>query len=156
MTKEQKESLISLVLLVISVALFCSVFLINNKGTVMQSARLLPFMTTGLMILLSGAGLIRNLRRGGFPSFSVWTGAVKAWFQDAKIRNELIGIVIVAIYIFLGIPFLGFYISSAILIAFIALFYVRRIKPVFSILIALALTAVLYLVFSVGLGMSLK
>ena len=81
---------------------------------------------------------------------------MKAWFQDSKIKNELIGILIVAIYIFLGIPFLGFYISSAILIAFIALFYVRRIKPVVSILIALALTAALYLVFSVGLGMSLK
>ena len=72
MTKEQKESLISLVLLVISVALFCSVFLINGKGSVMQSARLLPFMTTGLMILLSGASLIRNLRRAGLPSFSGW------------------------------------------------------------------------------------
>lgn len=57
---------------------------------------------------------------------------------------------IVAVYVFVGIPFIGFYLSSFLLICGITLFYVRSIKPVYAVLVSLALTGLLYLIFSVA------
>lgn len=56
----------------------------------------------------------------------------------------------------LGIPYLGFYVSSALLVLGITLGYVRRIKPYWAVLIAVAVTAILYLIFAVAFGMRLR
>ena len=154
-TKQEKESLISAAFLLISLFFFGSCFLINNKGSIMQSARLMPMITTGIMLLLSLVSLIKNIRAGGFPSPAKIAGSIKASVLDTKAQGTFLAIFIVAVYIFLGIHFLGFYISSVILIGFITLYYVRRIEPVSGIVIAIAATAVLYVVFRIGLNVKL-
>lgn len=155
MSKQEKESVISAVLLLIALFFFVPCFWINDKGSIMQSARLMPFIVTGLMILLSLISLIKNVRAGGFPSPGKIVGSIRAAALDSGAQRSLLAILIVAIYIFLGIPFLGFYISSFLLVGFITVYFVRRIKPYWGILIALLLTGALYLVFRVGLGMTL-
>lgn len=155
MTKQEKESVISAVLLLMALFFFASCFLINNKGSIMQSARLMPLITTGIMILLSLTSLLKNIRAGGFPTPQKILGSIRAAVLDSGAQRSLLAILIVAIYIFLGIPFLGFYISSFILVGFITVYFVRRLKPYWGILIALLLTGALYLVFRVGLGMTL-
>jgi len=155
MNKQEKESVISAVLLLISLFFFVSCFSINNKGTIMQSARLLPVITCCMMILISSASLIKNVRTAGFPAPAKIWGSIKASVQDPKAQQTLFTILVVSIYIFLGIPFLGFYISSFILMAFIVVYCVRRIKPLYGILIALGLTLALYLLFRVGLNVRL-
>lgn len=155
MTKQEKESMVSAAFLLISLFFFGSCFLINNKGSIMQSARLMPLITTGVMLLLSVISLVKNVRAGGFPSPAKIAGSLKASILDPNVQGTFLAIFIVAVYIFLGLPFLGFYLSSLILIGFITLYFVRRIKPIWGIVIAVALTAAIYLVFRVALGMNL-
>ena len=155
MTKQEKESMISVAFLLISLFFFWSCFLINNKGSIMQSARLVPLIVTGVMLLLSVISLIKNICIGGFPSPAKVAGAVKASVANKQTQGTLLAILIVAIYIFLGIPYLGFYISSFLLIGFITLYFVRRIKPIWGIVIAVALTAAIYVIFRVALNMNL-
>jgi hypothetical protein len=143
------------VFLLLSIFFFCSCFLINNKGIVMQSARLMPMMITSVMLLLSLVSLIKNIRAGGFPGPAKIWHSIKAGLQSESLQSTLLAILIVAIYIFFGLAYLGFYLSSMLLIGFISLFYVRRIKPYQGILIAVLLTALLYVVFRMGLGMNL-
>lgn len=155
MSKQERESLISGVFLLVSVFFFCSCFWINNKGILMQSARLMPLIVTSIMMLLSLIGLVKNVRAGGFPGPAKIVGSIRAAVTDPGFQRTVLAILIVALYIFLALPFLGFYLSSALLIGFIAVYFVRRIKPYWGIAIALALTGALYLVFRVGLGMNL-
>ena len=45
---------------------------------------------------------------------------------------------------------------AALLVLGVTLGYVRRIKPYWAVLIAVAVTAVLYLIFAVAFGMRLR
>lgn len=157
LTKEDKEVLIYSVLMLVTLVLFALTFQINQRGSsIMESPRLLPYIVTGCMFLLSISGIIQSLRNNGRPTFAKIKGSFLAAAADGAARQTMLAIVIVAVYILLGIPYLGFYASSALLVLGITLGYVRRIKPYWAVVIAVAVTAGLYLIFAVAFGMRLR
>ena len=155
LTKEDKEVLIYSVLMLVTLILFALIFQINQRGSsIMES--LLPYIVTGCMFLLSMTGIIQSLRNNGRPTLGKIKGSLLAAAADKTVRQTTLAIAIVAVYIVLGIPYLGFYVSSALLVLGITLGYVRRIKPYWAVLIAVAVTAILYLIFAVAFGMRLR
>ena len=79
--------------------------------------------------------------------------------KDIFVNEEWIhifqAIAIVAVYVLAGIPLLGFYPSSFIVMLFCTLCYVKGIGKVKAVIISAVLTVILYLVFSIALGVSL-
>ncbi len=150
-----KELITGIVCLAVSCLILASCFLINGKGTWMQSARLMPVIVSGVMILISTCMIIRAAKKGGAKELGSYCASFGNGIKSEEFKRNISAILIVAVYIFLGIPFLGFYISSFILISAIMLIFVRRVKPVFGVLTAVLLTVVLYLVFKIGLRMNL-
>lgn len=100
------------------------------------------------MILLASVFLIRSLAQARPSPAKLW-GSLKAVLASREWRNIFLSIGIVALYVFVGVPYLGFYLSSIVVMLFISLYYVRRIHPAISILSSAALTGLLYLIFSV-------
>lgn len=157
LTKEDKEVLIYSVLMLVTLALFALTFQIKPRGsTAMESPRLLPFIVEGCMFFLSVAGIVQSVLNNGRPTPAKIKASFLATVADAQTRRTALAIGIVAVYILLGIPYLGFYVSSGLLVLGVTLGYVRRIKPWWAVLIALAVTGVLYLIFAVAFGMRLR
>ncbi len=157
LTKEDKDVLIYSVLMIITIVLFVLTLQIKERGaSLMESPRLLPYITEGFMFLLSAGGIIQSLRKNGRPTPAKIKGSFQATVADKEVRQTVLAIAIVAVYILLGIPYLGFYLSSGLLVFGITVGYVRHIKPYWAIPIALAVTGVLYLIFAVAFGMRLR
>lgn len=157
LTKEDKDVLVYSVLMIVTIVLFALTLQIKQRGSsIMESPRLLPYITEGCMFLLSAAGIIQSLYKKGRPTPAKIKGSLQAAIADKAVRQTALAIAIVAVYILLGIPYLGFYLSSGLLVLGVTLGYVRRIKLPWAILIALAVTGMLYLIFSVAFGLRLR
>ncbi len=157
LTKEDKDVLIYSVLMAVTIVLFALTFQIKQRGaSIMESPRLLPFITEGCMFLLSFAGITQSLMKKGRPTPAKIKGSFLAAMSDKAVRQTMLAIAIVAVYILLGIRYLGFYLSSFLLVLGITLGYVRRIKPYWAVIIALAVTGALYVIFAVAFGMRLR
>lgn len=156
LTQQQRETVISFITVLVTVFLFVSTFFINMDVKFLSSARLMPLLVTSLMLLLSLIYFVRSVSKSGFVSPKTAFGALKESVKDPTVNSTLKATGIVALYIFVGIRYIGFYISSFLLIAFIALYFVRRIKPLYSILISLALSGLLYLIFRVAFKIYLR
>ncbi len=152
--KEERETVVSIGMLIVSIFLFASCFFIRDVGTGLGSPRLMPYIVTGLMILISVVMTIRNVMKG-IPSFSALSSSLKDIFVNEEWIHIFQAIAIVAVYVLAGIPLLGFYPSSFIVMLFCTLCYVKGIGKVKAVIISAVLTVILYLVFSIALGVSL-
>lgn len=157
LTKEDKEVIIYSVMMAVTAVLFVLTFQINQRGSsFMESPRLLPFIVEGCMFVLAGLGIVQSVRKKGRPTPARILGSLRAAAADPTVRRTVLAIVIAGAYVLLGIPYLGFYVSSGILVLGITLGYVRTLKPWWAVLVALAVTGVLYLIFAVAFGIRLR
>lgn len=153
--EEERETVVSFGMLAVSLILFFSVFAIRNRGDVFGSPRLVPFIVTGMMILLSLISLIKNARKAIPTPKSLWS-SLKEVTTDSAWRKIFITIAVVAIYILLGIKFIGYYISSFVVILLCTLLLVKNMKWWKALIVSICLTALLYLLFAVLLGLPIK
>ena len=146
LTKEEKNTVVGFVFVVFSILVFYSIFLIPTRGKLAQSARLLPYIVTIIMFLLSLSYFIRSAIKARPGPVKVARAMIAA-LREPETKNLLLSIGIIALYIFILVPYVGFYISSLALIMFISLVYVRRIPAWISVLSSVFVTAFLYVVF---------
>jgi hypothetical protein len=75
--------------------------------------------------------------------------SISPFFTSPEHRSILMGISFPAIYIFVGIPFIGFYVSSALFMTVMFYLFVKKWRRWFLFLpIAVGLTVLLYLIFN--------
>lgn len=153
--EEERETVVSFGMLVVSLILFFSVFAIRNRGDVFGSPRLVPFIITGIMILLSLISLIKNAIKA-FPTPKALWSSLKEVAADSSWRKIFITIAIVALYILVGIKFIGYYFSSFIVIFLCTLLLVKGLKWWKALIISIALSVLLYLLFAVLLRLPIK
>lgn len=155
LSKESKNVIVYTVFLIVTAILFILTLQINKRGnSIAESPKLLPLLTEGVMLVLALSGLVQNIRNGGRLSLTEIKDSICESFSKKETKSVLIAIGISGIYV-LAVLFIGFYVSSFVLIAGITMAYVRRIKFYWAILIAIALTIILYLVFAVAFNMRL-
>lgn len=154
--KEDSETLVYAGFTVITLIALFSVFQIRDRGSISESPRLLPLLVVVLMFVLSISGLIHSLRKKGAPTPGKIWESVKQAAENRQNRGVVWSICIVSLYIFVGIPLLGYYVSSFLVTLFICLVYVKRVKPIVSLLYSVLLTAGLYAIFAVAFQLSLR
>jgi hypothetical protein len=155
LTPEEKKTITGFCCLIVALFLFFSVFLIPTKGRFIQSARVMPTIVSGVMVLLSFLLFIRSLCQAR-PTPSLILSAMRKSLSSPGGQNTVLSIALTAFYVFVGVPHIGFYVSSAALIMFIGIYYVRRIHPAASIAASLGITFILYLTFTVLFQMPLR
>jgi len=156
LTKEERETVVSFFCLLLGLGIFLSCFLIPSRGNVYQSARLMPLIIAVLLLFLCLVYFLRSLIKARPSPGKVMASLKNVITASKEWRRIFISMGIVVIYVFVGIPLLGYYISSVLLISFIGIFYLRRIHWGISILIGFVLTGFLYLIFSVVFEIPLK
>lgn len=124
-------------------------FTMPSRGGFIESPGIFPGLM-GILLLLFGAILLfRSMKKGGrFRPTRLFSNVVPI-VKSAEHRPVLIGILLPAVYVFVGIPLIGFYISSALFMTVMFYLFVKRWRRWFLFLVAsLGITAVLYLTFN--------
>jgi|GEM_PF-6762692 len=148
-SKEDRESVTSLVVLVISIVFFIATMQIpiKNNENFMQSAKIFPLIISCIMLALSLIYVISSFRKSGKLGLEKIKNGTISFLKSSEVRRTALSVLLVGIFIFLGVAKGRFYISCAIFMAFILLMYVRRVKPWISILAVIVFITALYFIF---------
>ncbi len=123
-------------------------FTMPSRGDFIESPGIFPGLM-GVFLFLLGAILVLKSRSGGGrirPS-QIARGSI-GLFTSKENRPLILGFLFPGIFIFLGIPLLGFYPGSALFMGMMFFAFVRR-WPRWSLpLIAVGVAVVLYLTFN--------
>jgi hypothetical protein len=124
-------------------------FTLPMRGDFAESPGIFPGLM-GILLILFGAILAgRSLKKGGCLRWGQFFRSISPFFTSPEHRSVLMGIFFPAIYIFVGIPFIGFYVSSALFMTVMFYLFVKKWRRWFLFLpIAVGLTVLLYLIFN--------
>ena len=75
--------------------------------------------------------------------------SVIPFFKSQENRPILLGLLFPGIYVFIAIPLIGFYISSALFMAVMFFLYVKKWRRWILLPVSIGITVTLYLVFTV-------
>ncbi|MEW6333977.1 MAG: tripartite tricarboxylate transporter TctB family protein [Thermodesulfobacteriota bacterium] len=119
------------------------------RGDFIESPGIFPGLM-GLLLTLFGAILAgRSYRKGGRLRLGHFVRAIVPFFTSTEHRSVLLGILFPALYIFVGVPLIGFYPSSALFLTVMFYLFVEKWRRRFVFLpVAIGLTVLLYLVFN--------
>ncbi|OHE21455.1 MAG: hypothetical protein A2Z43_05245 [Syntrophobacterales bacterium RBG_19FT_COMBO_59_10] len=124
-------------------------FTLPMRGEFIESPGIFPGLMGVLLILCSFLLIVRSLKKGGRVRLAQWGRSVIPFMTSPDHRTVLLGVLLPAIYIFVGIPLIGFYLSSALFLAIMFWFFVKRWRRWFLFLpVAVVLTVLLYLIFN--------
>lgn len=124
-------------------------FTLPMRGDFIESPGIFPGLM-GLLLTLFGAILAgRSYRKGGRLRPGPFVRSIVPFFASTENRPVLLGILFPALYIFVGVPFIGFYVSSALFMAVMFYLFVEKWRRRFVFLpVAIGLTVLLYLIFN--------
>lgn len=116
-----------------------------------MSAGMMPMILSIVLVLLSIGLIVRSWKAGG--RFRVERdcdeNGNKLPLISPEAKKVLINIAATALLVFVGVPYLGFFISSAIFMLAVILVCARNIKWYWSLLIIGATMGIIYVVFVV-------
>ena len=148
MSKENREVIISVAVLLLSVGLCISSSRIVIKNeTYVQSARIFPQIVSSVMVLLSTFYVISACRKSGKFTWGACKASLIEFVRSKETRRICLAILLVGVYIFLGVQKKRFYLSSLVFMLVLLLVYVRKSKPWISVLGAVAFIGCCWLIF---------
>lgn len=125
-------------------------FTIPMRGEFIESPGIFPGLMGLLLILFAVILIVRSMVKGGRLHWVQWGRSVPPFLASPENRPVLLGILLPAVYLFAGIPLMGFYPATALFLAVMFSWFVRRWRRWFLFLpIAAALTGLLYLIFNI-------
>jgi hypothetical protein len=123
-------------------------FTMPSRGGLMESPGIFPGLM-GLLLILFGAILAgRSLGKGGRVRLARWGRSFTPFLTSKEHRPVILGILFPAVYVFMGIPLLGFYPSSALFMAIMFFAFVKSWRRWAFLPVSLGVTALLYLIFT--------
>ncbi|KJS88342.1 MAG: hypothetical protein JM58_00780 [Peptococcaceae bacterium BICA1-8] len=148
MTKDDKEFILSSILVVFGLYITYLSLNIDVKSDFVESAAIFPLIISVSFTLFSSIYFIKSLKSGGKPNIQEIKKSLISMYKEPYYRQVSFAIALVAVYIFIGVTYLSFYISSFIFMSVILILFVKRVKVIVSLLSSLLVTAVIYLIFS--------
>ncbi len=124
-------------------------FTMPSRGGFVESPGIFPGLMGVLLILFATILIGRSWKKGGRIRPARMFGSITTIVKSKDHRPVIMGIILPAVYIFVGIPLIGFYLSSALFMTVMfALFVKKWRKWLLFLPIALAITGILYLTFN--------
>lgn len=124
-------------------------FTMPMRGEFIESPGIFPGLM-GLLLVLFGVILAgRSFKKGGRLRWGQFFRSIIPFITSTENRSVLLGILFPAVYIFAGIPWIGFYGSSALFMTVMFYLFVKKWRRRFLFLpVAVGLTVLLYLIFN--------
>jgi ABC-type Fe3+ transport system permease subunit len=120
-----------------------------SRGGLMESPGIFPGLMGVLLILFAVILIVRSWMKGGRIHASRIFGSTISIVKSQEHRPVIIGIILPAIFVFVGIPLIGFYLSSALFMTVMFYLFVKKWRKWLLFLpIALGITGILYLTFN--------
>ena len=125
-------------------------FTMPSRGGFVESPGIFPGLMGLLLILFAVILIVRSMMKSGRVHVVQWGRSVNPFLASPDHRPVILGIILPAVYIFAGIPLIGFYPATVLFLTLMFYLFVRRWRRWFLFLpIAVALTGLLYLIFNV-------
>jgi hypothetical protein len=125
-------------------------FRLPMRGEFIESPGIFPGLMGILLILFAVILIVRSLLKGGRVRVVQWGRSVVPFLASQENRPVILGIILPAVYLFGGIPVIGFYLSSGLFMAVMFWLFVKQWRRRFLFLpMAAGITGLLYLIFSV-------
>ena len=132
-------------------------FTLPMRGEFIESPGIFPGLMGLLLILFAVILIVRSLMKGGRVHVVQWGRSVKPFLASPDHRPVILGISLPAVYIFAGIPLIGFYPATVLFLVVMFYLFVQRWRRWFLFLpIAVALTGLLYLIFNVFFQLQIR
>jgi hypothetical protein len=141
-----KDVLASLCMLLVGIFFAVASLNVKRKGMFILSPGMFPFLCAIVLILLALIYLIRSLKRGGHVS-----GFGKIFADIVRLsenRQILLAIAMVAFFVFVGIRYISYYITAVVFLFIIGFVFVKRFKWWHTVIYALAVPGIIYLIFN--------
>lgn len=132
----------------LAVFVFWASWAMPMRGDLIESPAIFPGLMSVLLFLFGVAYAIRSSIRGGRIRISEFFRSAVPSLTSAENRPIILGILFPGIYVFVAIPLVGFYISSALFMSIMFYAYVKKWRRWLFLPVALGITACLYLIFS--------
>jgi putative tricarboxylic transport membrane protein len=124
-------------------------FTMPMRGEFIESPGIFPGLMGILLILFAVIVIGRAWKKGGRIHATRIFGSAVSIAKSKEHRPVIVGIILPAIYVFVGVPLIGFYISSALFMTIMFYVFVKKWRKWFLFLpVALGITGVLYLTFN--------
>jgi hypothetical protein len=124
-------------------------FTMPMRGEFIESPGIFPGLMGLLLILFAVILIVRALNKGGRFHIVRMFGSIITIAKSQEHRPVIIGILLPAIYVFVGIPLIGFYVSSVLFMTIMFYGFVKKWRKWFMFLpIAISITGILYLTFN--------
>jgi hypothetical protein len=148
MSPHDRDFLTACFVVVLAVFVFWACLMMPMRGDLIESPAVFPGLMSVVLFTFGVAYALRSLRRGGrIKPRQLFRSAILL-FTSEQNRLTILGILFPAIYVFVAIPLVGFYVSSALFMAIMFYAYVKRWRRWFFLPVSVGVTVSLYLIFN--------
>ena len=124
-------------------------FTMPMRGEFIESPGIFPGLMGILLILFAVILIARSMIKGGRVRLVQWGRSVLPFLASPDHRPVILGIVLPSVYLFVGVPLIGFYLSSGLFMAVMFWLFVKQWRRRFLFLpIAIGITGLLYVIFN--------
>jgi len=120
-----------------------------SRGGLVESPGIFPGLMGILLILFAVILITRSWKKGGRIHPTRMFGSTISIARSLEHRPVIVGIILPSVYVFVGIPLIGFYLSSALFMTVMFYLFVKKWRKWLLFLpIALSIMGILYLTFT--------
>jgi hypothetical protein len=148
MSKHDKDLLVASFVVVLALFLLIASVVMPRRGDVIESPGIFPGLMSGVLLIFGVSYFIRSIVRGGGVRLAEFGRSVVPFFKSQENRPILLGFLFPGIYVFIGIPLIGFYLSSVLFMGAMFYVYVKKWRRWFFLPVSIGITIALYLIFN--------
>jgi len=148
MSQHNRDLHLSCFVILLAIFVFWSSMTMPMRGDFIESPGIFPGLMSVVLFILGVVYAIRSLGQGGRLNPGQIFRSALPLFTSAKNRPVVLGILFPAIYVFVAIPLIGFYISSALFMIIMFYVYVKRWRRWLFLPVSIGVTGCLYLIFN--------
>ena len=148
MSKADRDLLVAGFVIALAIFTICASATMPTPRDLIESPGLFPGLMGIILFLFGLSYLIRSFKRGGRVRVIQLGRSIIPFLKADESRPILLGVLFPGIYVFIAIPLIGFYISSALFMLVMFYVYVKRWRKWFFLPVSLGITVALYLIFN--------
>ncbi len=148
MSQHDRDFFAACFVILLALFIFWTSLALPMRGDLIESPAIFPGLMSIVLFIFGAIYAIRSLYRGGRIKLAPIFRSLPSFFTSVENRPLLLGILFPGIYVFLAIPFIGFYVSSALFMTITFYAYVKKWRRGFFLAVSLGVTAGLYLIFN--------
>jgi hypothetical protein len=148
MSQHDRDFLIACFVVILAIFIFSVSMMMPMRGDLIESPAVFPGLMSVVLFIFGMAYAIRSLSRGGRIKLGHLFRSTIPLFTSKRNRPIILGILFPAVYAFVAIPLIGFYVSSALFMTVMFYAYVKRWRRWFFLPVSIGITVCLYLIFN--------